>query len=137
MNAAPVRRRFVAGVLVRDGRVLLCRRRADRPWYPGVWDLPGGHVERGEGLHEALARELAEELEIVVQKATARLETEIVQAQLTVFVVSEWAGEPVNAAPEEHELVCWFTGEEAAFLDLADDRLAELLAEVVRETAES
>ena len=35
----------VAGVLIRDGHVLLCHRSPAREWYPDVWDLPGGHVE--------------------------------------------------------------------------------------------
>ena len=51
-------------LIVADGRVLLGHRSKDRPTYPGVWDLFGGHVEAGETLEETLARELDEELAI-------------------------------------------------------------------------
>lgn len=49
----------VGAILVREGRVLLSRR-AREPGR-GLWDLPGGFVERGESGEEAIVRELAEE----------------------------------------------------------------------------
>ncbi len=56
----------VAGVL-RDaaGRVLFAQRPAGKDM-AGKWELPGGKLHAGEGLHEALERELAEELGIKV-----------------------------------------------------------------------
>jgi 8-oxo-dGTP diphosphatase len=56
-------RRVVVGALVLDpaGRVLVQRRSADRVLFPGCWDLIGGHVEAGETLLDALAREVEEE----------------------------------------------------------------------------
>ena len=59
----------VAGVL-RDvrGRILLARRTAGRD-LAGAWEFPGGKVEPGETPHEALARELHEELGIRVVAA--------------------------------------------------------------------
>lgn len=134
MSAAAASRRVVAGVLVRETRVLLCRRRADRSWYAGVWDLPGGHAEPDEDLHAALARELAEELDVVVLTAHARAEAEVSDAHLTVFVVSQWTGEPINAAPEEHDRIGWFTTDDVVDLHLADDRLVELIRRLVHET---
>jgi len=53
----------VAGILARDGRVLLVNHRKKGRSY---WVLPGGHVERGETLAEALAREMREELALEV-----------------------------------------------------------------------
>lgn len=50
-----------AAVLRRDGSVLLARRPADG-LLGGLWEFPGGKVEAGESLEQALARELREEL---------------------------------------------------------------------------
>jgi len=49
----------VAGLLRWNGRVLLCRQEKPGKEY---WLLPGGGVEAGETLMEALVRELDEEL---------------------------------------------------------------------------
>lgn len=51
------------GALIKDehGRVFAHRRTLTRRLFPGVWDIPGGHVETGETWEEALAREVEEE----------------------------------------------------------------------------
>jgi 8-oxo-dGTP pyrophosphatase MutT (NUDIX family) len=60
---------YVGAVLIRDEDrrdasplVLLGRREAGRAFYPGVWDVLGGHLEPGETSEQALARELREEV---------------------------------------------------------------------------
>jgi 8-oxo-dGTP diphosphatase len=55
----------VAGIIERDGRVLICRRRADQA-HPLKWEFPGGKVEPGESAAQALRRELTEELAIEI-----------------------------------------------------------------------
>lgn len=53
----------VAGALVvrDDGRIFFQRRSAARKLFPNTWDIVGGHVEPGETVTEALAREVLEE----------------------------------------------------------------------------
>ncbi len=54
---------MVAGILQKDGRILVCQReRSDA--YGLQWEFPGGKVKNGETLPEALRRELEEELGI-------------------------------------------------------------------------
>lgn len=55
----------VAGLVVRDGRVLITRRTPHQAM-PGQWEFPGGKVELGEAPTDALVRELREELAISV-----------------------------------------------------------------------
>jgi ADP-ribose pyrophosphatase YjhB (NUDIX family) len=58
--AAPPAVTAVGAVVVhRDGRVLLVRR--GRPPSVGAWTLPGGRVEPGESLEQAVLREVLEE----------------------------------------------------------------------------
>src|SRR3546814_1751300 len=58
-----------AGLILReDGWLLLAERPGDKPW-SGWWELPGGKIESGETVLEALSRELQEELGIRVTAA--------------------------------------------------------------------
>jgi 8-oxo-dGTP diphosphatase len=92
--------RVVAGVLRREGRVLVCRRRADQP-HALKWEFPGGKVEPMESLDEALSRELREELGI-----EARPNREITRYEfaypgknpilLIFFEVLTWQGDIEN-----------------------------------------
>ncbi|MFJ4825420.1 NUDIX hydrolase [Streptomyces bacillaris] len=63
--------KYVVGALVTDqeGRVLLLRRRAD-DFLGGLWELPSGGVEPGEGLEDALRREVLEETGLTVTGVT-------------------------------------------------------------------
>jgi 8-oxo-dGTP diphosphatase len=54
----------VGAVVVADGRLLLVRR--GRPPGLGQWSVPGGRVEAGERLADAVVRETAEETGIEV-----------------------------------------------------------------------
>jgi 8-oxo-dGTP diphosphatase len=53
----------VAGLILRDSKILVCQRRHDDT-HSMQWEFPGGKIEPGETPQAALARELHEELGI-------------------------------------------------------------------------
>jgi 8-oxo-dGTP diphosphatase len=55
----------VSAAIIRDRRVLIVRR--SRPPAEGVFTLPGGAVEAGERLEEALLREVREETALTIE----------------------------------------------------------------------
>ncbi|HUG57942.1 MAG TPA: Nudix family hydrolase [Candidimonas sp.] len=87
-----------AGLILRaDGALLLAQRPEGKPW-SGWWELPGGKIEAGESVLEALARELKEELDIDVTEATPWVtythEYEVNIVRLAFCQVTGWTGEP-------------------------------------------
>src|SRR5436190_7122137 len=64
----PSRIRVVAAMIEKDGKYLITQRRPTAT-LPLLWEFPGGRVEEGETDEAALARELAEEMEIEVAVA--------------------------------------------------------------------
>lgn len=56
---------IVLGIVLKDGRLLVQRRRGD-PDLEGRWEFPGGKRASGEPLEQAVVREVAEETGLVV-----------------------------------------------------------------------
>jgi 8-oxo-dGTP pyrophosphatase MutT (NUDIX family) len=52
---------FTTGVLMRNGRLLILKRKPDDDAYPGLWDCVGGHFEPKESAEECMIREAKEE----------------------------------------------------------------------------
>jgi 8-oxo-dGTP diphosphatase len=107
MSQTPITE-VVAAVLTQpDGRVLLAQRPPGKV-YAGYWEFPGGKVEPGETLQAALARELHEELGIVVNPScrwiTRVFEYPHATVRLNFFRVFEWQGEP---HPHEGQVFSW------------------------------
>jgi 8-oxo-dGTP diphosphatase len=96
-----------AAILLRDGEFLLAQRPQGKV-YAGYWEFPGGKVEFGETLREALQRELHEELGIVIDEASPWLSREFsyphAEVRLKFFRVTSWHGE---IAPSEHSGLVW------------------------------
>jgi 8-oxo-dGTP diphosphatase len=80
----------------REGRFLLTSRPDGKP-YAGYWEFPGGKLEAGESVEQALARELHEELGIHIGHAEP-WKVEVVDyphalVRLNFCKVFDWQGE--------------------------------------------
>lgn len=127
----------VSAAIIRGDRVLIVRRA--QPPARGVFTLPGGVVEVGERLHEALVREIKEETgltiepvvlagyrEMIARDAAGRVERHFV---ILPFAARWLAGEPQL----NHELAeaRWLKIEELAGLKTTEG-LADIVAEAFK-----
>ncbi len=94
--------------LRKDGKEFLLARRPEGKAYAGYWEFPGGKVETGETIRQALDRELQEELGITVEAATPWLKREFTYPHANVRIhfwrVTAWSGE---IRPLEHSAIEW------------------------------
>jgi len=110
-----------AGVLTDpSGRVLIAQRPAGGH-VGGFWEFPGGKLRTGESPHQALCRELAEELGIRVESADPLTTYQYAypdrRVELHVFRVHEYAGEPRGL---EGQPLRWVAAAELAAANLLE-----------------
>lgn len=86
------------GVLIRPGGDFLLTSRPQGKVYEGYWEFPGGKIEPGESVEQALRRELLEELGLVVNTVAPwkieRVDYPHALVRLHFFKVLSWSGEP-------------------------------------------
>jgi len=117
-----VKRIHVAAAVIRDesGKILIARR-ADNQHQGGLWEFPGGKVEEGELVQVALARELHEELGIVVTTARPLIKIQHdypdKQVLLDVWEVSAFTG---DAQGLEGQPLKWVSARELANYDFPE-----------------
>jgi 8-oxo-dGTP diphosphatase len=117
----------VGAVIVQENRVLLIRR--GQPPLLGEWSLPGGVLECGETLREAVIREAREETGLTVETGEMLgVYERIIRSDdgrvryhyvLIDFLCRSTSGD-LKAASDAAD-VCWFTPEELPSLSLAYD----------------
>lgn len=115
-------------LLVRDDEVLLTQRRGS--YGGGMWHLPSGKLDAGESVLAAAAREVAEEVGVLVEPDDLRhVHTVHVAGSGPVprlgmfFEARRWIGEPTNQEPDKCSAVEWFQ-----LHDLPDDVIPYPLA---------
>ena len=108
----------VDGVLFRGKKILLGKRPLSKNAFPGLWELPGGHVEEGETPENALEREFLEELGIKVHVLreihSFPYFSAGIKKKVLVFLVSQVGSEPLKAL--DHDELRWVSEEELAGL---------------------
>lgn len=95
-------------VIINQLDEVLISLRPDHVHQGGFWEFPGGKVESGETVYDALKREISEELEITVVDArpykVIRHHYSDKTVVLNVWLVSEFKGEPWGV---EGQIVEW------------------------------
>jgi len=64
----------VVGVLINEVGQVLLSKRGDNQHQGGLWEFPGGKVERDESVFDALAREFLEEVDVRILSAQPLLQ---------------------------------------------------------------
>ena len=122
----------VVAAMVKDGDKYLCMQRC-RSHYPYIserWEFPGGKVEQGESYHEALVREIKEEMDwdVYVGRKLGSVSHEYpdFKVKLTAYLCKGGDGEFKLFEHLDHK---WLTREEMETLNWteADRKLLELI----------
>ena len=50
----------VVGAVITSDGLILCAQRSETGELPGMWEFPGGKIESGESMQDALRREIEE-----------------------------------------------------------------------------
>lgn len=98
-------------LLVRDGRILLSRRK-NTGYEDGKYSLPAGHVEDDESLTQAASREVFEETGIRLKPEDFTLVHVMHRREKDVrvdfFFTATTTQEPVNKEPQRCDRLAWF-----------------------------
>lgn len=102
-------------------KVFLPKRADAKKFLPGVYELPGGHIDYGEDMREGLAREIMEELGMHVEIGDVldvfTYMNEVKRSQsIEVIYFAQFTDplENIHLNPEDHSTYGWFALEELA-----------------------
>ena len=97
--------RFDKTLAQSENNHILIARRADHLHQGGLWEFPGGKVEKGETHHQSLVRELQEEINITITSASPMMQIshDYIDKSVTldIWKVIEFEGNPEGAEGQE------------------------------------
>lgn len=108
-----------------EGKLFLCKRGPKAKNERGKWEIPGGSVEFGETLREAIKREVKEELDIEIEvEEMLELIDHIIPDEhqhwvSPTYICTIISGKPTNMEPGKCSEMGWFSLEEAEQLPLS------------------
>lgn len=109
----PKKRINVVGAVIIDGSLVLAAQRSQRMSLPGLWEFPGGKIEPGESPHQALERELREELLCEIEVG-ARVESTEHEYDFGIVTLTTFHRHLAGEAPHltEHAAIRWVRAED-------------------------
>lgn len=107
-------------LIQKDGRYLVTKRPSDDDWMPNFWDTPGGTIDFGEKILDALVREVKEETDLTVKVGNVifcynHLSGE--RHQFELVYLCEYIGGDIKLDPQEHCEYKWVNLEELESLE--------------------
>lgn len=110
----------VAAIIVSGNQVLACRRASHKP-SGGLWEFPGGKVNVGESSHEALSREILEELslELEIVRAFDLSDTQVVDQVIRLETLLCFPKHSFSGVSTDHDAFKWLKCEDLGSLDWA------------------
>ncbi len=128
---------LVCAAFIAQDRVLLVKRAPHRKWGANLWDLVGGHVEKGEALDVALVRECQEEVGLT-PLAFSHLATVFEGDDLEqkspfhIYAIPTWNGGPPQLIGTEHSELAWCGTKEFEKAELALDGYRQVVLRALR-----
>jgi len=105
------------GIILKNHNKILLVQRCNTDWMSGYWNFPGGLLEENETLTTAAAREIYEEVDVIVNPTDFTL-THVLHVRANkkntqdiigfYFITDTWQGTPINKEPDKHSNVQWF-----------------------------
>ena len=104
-----------------EGKCLFLRRSPDSTTNPGRWEPPGGKLDPGERLDEALRREVFEEagLQIAVRRLLGAIEYEVPAVKVACLIMEGALVTEDVELSSEHDSYQWVRLSEVRQIDLA------------------
>jgi len=100
-------------IIVKDGKFLALKRSADSEFGPNKWDLPGGHLKKGENGVEGAKREVKEETNLEIDD----LQKKNTEKNVTFYKTSQFSGNIELDLAENSEFK-WFDPKKLEDLDI-------------------
>lgn len=119
---------IVCACILKEKQVLIAKRSTDS--YTGIWEFPGGKVEAGETLEEAITREIKEELDITCHKLKYLISiddnTKKIPLRVHAFTC-QFLEDEIH--PSAHSQICWCAPKDIQIADfhLSDQPIIDAL----------
>lgn len=109
-----------AVVLDDRGRCLVLKRSGLSKTNPGRWDFPGGKVDPGEGIEEALNREVLEEtgLEVDLTSVAGSAGSETPTRKVAYLIIEGTVRSGALRLSEEHDDYAWVAPDRLRSIDV-------------------
>jgi len=97
-------------------QIFLAKRAATKRFLPGIYEIPGGHIDFGESIVDGLKREIFEELEVNVSIGDPFFAFDYTNevkgshsAEIIYFATLKSSPESIVLHPEDHESALWIS----------------------------